>query len=112
MIGASWISGQPRERHASVATTTAKAARGTAATLATEVGFNDALVGLDDAGRSLGDLVAVVENEHDLAQPHHDLHVVLHEEHRLALVAGTADSLQQVVEERAVDAGRWLVEQD
>src|SRR5712692_5805761 len=95
MIGASWTNGQPRERHASVATTTANAATGTPASLATEVGFNDALVGLDDPGRPLGDLVAVVENEHDLAQPHDDLHVVLHEQHRLALVAEAAHGLEQ-----------------
>src|SRR5712691_2300763 len=112
MIGASWTNGQPRERHASVATTTASAATGTPASLATEVGFNDSLVGLDDPGRPLGDLVAVVENEHDLAQPHDDLHVVLHEQHRLALVAEAADGLEQVVEERAVHAGGRLVEQD
>src|SRR5262245_53742426 len=41
--------------------------------LATEIRFNDALVRLDDARRPLGDLLAVVENEHGLAQAHHDL---------------------------------------
>src|SRR5213594_274503 len=112
MIGASWIRGQPRERHASRATTTANATTGTPASLPTEVRFNDALVGLDDAGRPLGNLVAVVEDEHNLAQPHHDLHVVLHEQHRPALVAQPANGLEQVVEQGAVDAGRRLVEED
>src|SRR5438094_7973513 len=102
MMGASWISGQPRERHASIATTTANATTGTPASLPAEVRFNDALVGLDDAGRAFGDLVAVVEDEHDLAQPHDDLHVVLDQQH----------GVEQVVEEGAVDAGRRLVEQD
>src|SRR3989475_19234 len=112
MMGASWISGQPRERHASIATTTANATTGTPASLPAEVRFNDALVGLDDAGRAFGDLVAVVEDEHDLAQPHDDLHVVLDQQHGLALVAQTAHGVEQVVEEGAVDAGRRLVEQD
>src|SRR5881628_52400 len=105
MMGASWISGQPRERHASIATTTANATTGTPASLPTEVRFNDALVGLDDAGRPLSDLVAVVEDEHNLAQPHHDLHdgAVQHEQHRLALVAEPANGLEQIVEQGAVD---------
>src|SRR5262245_4801537 len=113
MIGASWISGQPRERHTSIATTTANATTGTPArSLPAEVRFNDALVGLDDAGRAFGDLVAVVEDEHDLAQSHDDLHVVLDEQHGLALAAQTAHGVEQVVEKGAVDAGRRLVEQD
>src|SRR5262249_28485764 len=112
MIGASWMRGQPRERHARTATTTANANTGILASLSAEVRFNHALIGLDDARRTFGDLVAMVEDEHDLAQPHHDLHVVLHQQHRLALVAETAHGVEQVVEEGTVDAGRGLIEQD
>src|SRR2546426_9908544 len=111
MMGASWISGQSRERHASIATTTANATTGTPASLPAEVRFNDALVGLDDAGRAFGDLVAVVEDEHDLAQPHDDLHVVLEQQHGLPLVAETAHGVEKVVEQGAVSAARRIVEQ-
>src|SRR5438105_15055402 len=45
--------------------------------LASEVRLNDPLGDLDEAGWPLGDLLAVVEHEHHLAEPHHDLHVVL-----------------------------------
>src|SRR5256885_13637731 len=104
MMGASWISGQPRERHASIATTTANATTGTPASLPAEVRFNDALVGLDDAERAFGDLVAVVEDEHDLAQPHDVLHVVLDQQPGLALDAQTPHGVEQVVVDRAVYA--------
>src|SRR3989442_2087119 len=104
MMGASWISGQARERHASIATTTANATTGTPASLPAEVRFNDSLVGLDDAGRAFGDLVAVVEDEHDLAQPHDDLHVLLDQQHGLALVAQTAPRVEPAVREAAVNA--------
>src|SRR5215470_7122535 len=112
MIGASWIRGQPRERHARTATTRANATTGTPASLSTEVRFNHALVGLDDARWAFGDLVAMVEDEHDLAQPHHDLHVVLHQQHGPAFVAQMAYGIEQVVQEGTIDARRRLVEQD
>src|SRR3989442_457981 len=80
--------------------------------LATEVGFNDTLVHLDRARRPLGDLLAVVQHEDGLTEPHDDLHVVLDEQHGLALVSEPAHGVEQVVEERAVHAGRRLVEQD
>src|SRR5574341_851985 len=110
MIGASWTSGQPRERHASAAASAATGPRSASST--TEVRFNDALVGLDHARLPLRDLLAVVEDEHGLAEPHDHLHVVLDEEHGLALVAQPANRVEQVVQQRPVHAGGGLVEQD
>src|SRR5207245_7580341 len=40
---------------------------------ASKVRLDDPLVGLDEAGWPLGDLLAVVEHEQHLAGPHHDL---------------------------------------
>ena len=54
----------------------------------------------------------MVEDEDGLAESHHDLHVVLDEQHGLALVAQAADGVEQVVEQRAVHPRRGLVEQD
>src|SRR5437762_3840748 len=107
MSAMSWISGQPRERHASSATNTTPAAT---TALAAEIGFDDPRIGLDGARRSFGDLLAVIEDEHRLAESHDDLHVVLDEQHRLARVAQPRDSIEQVVEQRAVDAGGGPVE--
>src|SRR3990172_2128712 len=101
MIGASWTSGQARERQASTA---ASAASGRSASpLAAEIRFNDPLVGLDRAGRPLGDLLAVVQHEHGLAEPHDDLHVVLDEEHGLAPLAQLPPPLPQVLQPPSVD---------
>src|SRR6267378_3889426 len=110
MRATSWISGHGSERHASSTAKPPKPARSSA--LATEVGFNDPLVRLDGARRPFRDLLTVVENEHGLAEAHDHLHVVLDEQHGLARVAQPAHRLQQIVEERAVDAGGRLVEQD
>src|SRR2546428_10567832 len=79
---------------------------------ATEVRFDDALVGLDHARRPLGDLLAVVQHEHGLAEPHDDLHVVLDEQDGLAAVAELTDGLEEVVEEGPVHARGGLVEED
>src|SRR3990172_2894059 len=103
MSGASWMSGQPSDRHPKYARSPA---------LAAKISFNDPLVGLDHARRPLGELLAVVEDEDGLAEPHHDLHVVLDQQHGLAPVPERAHGLQQLVEQGPVDTGRRLVEQD
>src|SRR5438477_405734 len=125
MRATSWISGHGSERHASSTATPPKPARSSA--LATEVGFNDPLVRLDDARQPFRDLLAVVENEHGLAEAHDHLHVVLDEQHGLARVAQPAHRLQPLdpgdaVEERrlaravgadeAVDARRLQRQRD
>src|SRR5713101_677176 len=109
MIGASCTSGHPSDRIANH-TTTIEPTSSTSQQLTrltnhvrsegaaeppsastSEVRLNDPLVALDEAGRPLGDLLAVVEHEHRFAEPHHDLHVVLDQEDRAALVAQPAD---------------------
>src|SRR3989442_13493658 len=162
MMGASWISGQARDRQPSPTASTAKRASSAPPThmavfrppssrrlsfrapaspapssrarspaqsvlgevsegavtsapsdaLATEVGFHDTLVHLDRARRPLGDLLAVVQHEDGLTEPHDDLHAVLDEQHGLALVSEPPPGVEQVVAERAVHAGRRLLEQD
>ena len=53
----------------------------------------------------------MIEDEHGLAQPHHDLHVVLDEQDRLARVAKATHGIEELVQQRAVHAGGGLVEQ-
>src|SRR2546426_3797750 len=103
MSGASWISGQPSDRQPSHAPSPA---------LPAKISFNDPLVGLDHARGTLRQLLSVIEDEYGLAEPHHHLHVVLHQQHRPPAVAQGAHGVQQLVEQGAVDAGRRLVEQD
>src|SRR5262245_42062501 len=115
MSGASWMSGHGTDSHARYTTTPASTAHGSHpsdASLAAKVRLDHAFVGLDRSRRPFGDLLAVVEDEHGLAEPHHDLHVVLDEQDRLALVAQAAHGVEQIVQQRAVDAGGGLVEQD
>src|SRR5689334_18711493 len=137
MSGASWTSGQLSERTTSqraitvppaatsavprasqrAAAPPADRARAAAlagagreaGTLAAKVRLDHPLVGLDRGRRALGDHLAVIEDEHRLAEPHDDLHVVLHEQDRASLVAQAPHRRQEVVEQRAVDAGRRLV---
>src|ERR1700730_10983154 len=103
MRGAAETSGQPHERQPRY---NARAA------LAAKIGFNHSLVRLDDARRPLGQLLAMVENEYSLAQPHDYLHIVLHQQHRLAAVAECPHGVEQLIEEGAIHAGGGLVEQD
>src|SRR5436309_5308767 len=79
---------------------------------AAEVGFDDPLIPLDRRGRPFGDRLAVIEDEDVLAHRHHDLHVVLDEQNGPAGGAEPPHRVEQVVEERPVDAGRRLVEED
>src|SRR5947208_2900929 len=79
---------------------------------AAEVGLENALVTLDLGGRPLGDLHAPVHDEDPLAVVHDHVHVVLDDHDRLALPLQPVDVVEQVLEQRAVHAGRRLVEQD
>src|SRR5947208_16478019 len=108
MSATSWISGQPRERHASSATNTTPAAT---TALAAEIGFDDPRIGLDGARRSFGDLLAVIEDEHRLAESHDHLHVVLDEKAGLAGIAQPPHRVEQLVEQRAIHAGGRPVEE-
>src|SRR6266581_985889 len=77
-----------------------------------EVGVEHALVTLDLGGWALGDLDAPVHDEDPLAVVHDDVHVVLDDRDRLAHLLKPVDVVEQVLEQRPVDAGRRLVEQD
>src|SRR5262249_19151306 len=110
MSATSWMTGHASERHARSTVSAPNAA--TTSTLAAEIGLNDPLIALNGSGRPLRDLVAVIENEHGLAEPHDDFHVVLDQQHRLARVSKARDGVQQIVEQRPIDAGRGLIEQD
>src|SRR5215813_7430017 len=113
MIGASWINGHGTDSHARCTTTAASAAASSHpshGSLAAKVRLDHALVGLDHAGRPFGDLLAVIQHEHGLAEPHDDLHVVLHQQDGPALVPQSAHRLEEIVEQRAVHAGGRLVE--
>src|SRR4030095_5037565 len=46
-----------------------------------EIGANDLGVALDLRRRALRDLLAVVQDDDPVAEAHHQLHVVLHEQH-------------------------------
>ena len=62
------------------------------------------------AADAFGDLLAVVEDEHAVAEAHHELHVVLDQEDRRAVAA---DVLEQRAQRRGlggVHSGRRLVE--
>src|SRR3954466_8910838 len=102
MIGASWMSGQSSDFHASHSARPANAAATTATAMrersAAKVRFDHALVGLADPRRPFGDLLAGIEHERRLAEAHPDLHVVLDEQHRLAAVAQAAHGIEQLVE--------------
>src|SRR3972149_271264 len=86
------MSGQPSDRQPRYATLSP---------LAAKIGFNDPLVGLDHARGALSQLLAVIEDEHRLAQSHDDLHVVLDQEDGLPAVPERPDGVQQLVEQGA-----------
>src|SRR5437016_6961132 len=107
----SWLLGGGRkERAARRATTAGRGAKPPSGSR-TKVRFDHALIRLDHAGWAFRDLLAVIEDEHGLAQPHHDLHVVLDEQDRLARVAKATHGIEELVQQRAVHAGGGLVEQ-
>ena len=62
--------------------------------------------------RALGDLLAVVEHQHAVADAHHQLHVVLDQQDRDAVVADASISLPSATRLGGVHAGRRLVERE
>src|SRR5437879_12529564 len=100
MSATSWISGHGSERHASSAANSPKPARRSA--LATEIGLNDPLVGLDGARRPFGDLLPVIEDEHGLAAAHDHIHVALDEQPGLPTAAPPAPRAPQAAATRTV----------
>ena len=78
---------------------------------APQVSFDDTRVVLDLLRRAFGDLLAVVEDGHAVAHPHHDLHVVLDQEDCPSLVAQLADEVRHLGRLARIHAGHRLVEQ-
>ena len=77
-----------------------------------EVRLDHALVRLDLGRRALGDLLAVLEHGEALGDAHHDLHVVLDQQHgQPLLVAHATDERREVGRLLRVHPGRRLVEQ-
>src|SRR6266480_6632810 len=79
---------------------------------AAKVRLDDVRVAADRLRRALGDLLAVVEHDDALRDVHDHLHVVLHEQDRLALRVQHADVVLHLVDHRRVHGRRRLVEQD
>src|SRR3972149_2261657 len=137
MRGPSWAMGQDRERSVRVPARSAPPARtattrraghtayadparsqavatpaAATSTRSPKVRLDHPLVGLDQSGRPLGDLLPVVQDEDLLRNPHHHLHVVLDDEDGLPLGPKLPDRFQQVVQERAVDPRGGLIQED
>src|SRR2546421_1135439 len=77
-----------------------------------EVRLDHLLVALHVVRRAFGDLLAVVEHRHAVAQAHHQLHVVLDEQDGAAVLADAVDELTQHDLLGGVHAGGRLVECD
>src|SRR5438105_3496487 len=77
-----------------------------------QVSLNDAGVGLHLAGRSLRDLLAEVEADHAVGDAHHQVHVVLDDQHRQSeLLVDSAEEDHQVGDLVVVEAAGRLVEE-
>jgi len=77
-----------------------------------QIGFNHFFVFLHFGRRAFGDLLAVVKHGHTVAQPHHQLDVVLDQQDRAVVLADAVDQLAQLHFLGGVHAGRRLIERD
>src|SRR5580692_8434027 len=77
-----------------------------------EVGVEDPAVGPDDVGRACCHDGSGVEHGELIAEPHHELHVVLDDEEGLARRVEFPDAVGDVIDQRQVDPAGRLVEQD
>src|SRR5690349_24084163 len=91
--------------------TTPRSSR-SAPSLPAKVGLDDAGVPPDRRRRPLGDLLTVIEHDDALRDVHHHVHVVLDEQHGLALPMQRQDVLLHLVDHRGIHGGRRLVEQE
>jgi hypothetical protein len=78
---------------------------------AAEIGLAHAAVGVDLGDRAFGDLDAEVEHHHALAQPAHELHVVLDDDEGHAARRDRIERPVQRLGLRRVEPGGRLVEQ-
>ena len=77
-----------------------------------EIGFDDGRVSRDLRRRAFGQKPAAGHDDDAAAEPRHHLHVVLDEQDRLAARVEVEHAVDDQFEQRRVDAGRRLVEQD
>ena len=77
-----------------------------------QVGLDHLLVALHVVRRAFGDLLAVVEHGHPVAQAHHQLHVVLDQQDGAAVLADLVDQFTQHHLLGGVHAGGGLVQRD
>src|SRR5262245_55389631 len=70
--------------------------------LAPKVGLDDPGVAPDGFGGPFGDLLAVVEDDDALGDVHDHVHVVLDQQHGLALAVQAADLLLHLIDHRRV----------
>mmetsp|Transcript_1047 Transcript_1047/g.2758 ORF Transcript_1047/g.2758 Transcript_1047/m.2758 type:complete len:297 (+) Transcript_1047:2737-3627(+) len=77
-----------------------------------QIGFDDLLVALHLGRRALGDLLAVVQHRHAVAQAHHQLHVMLDQQDGAAVLADAVDQLAQHDLFGRIHAGGGLIERD
>src|SRR5262249_9766033 len=70
---------------------TSRSSSSAPAASAAKVGLDHSRVAADRPGRPLGNLLAVVEHDHALGDVHDHVHVVLDQQHRLALAVQGED---------------------
>src|SRR5512136_2145003 len=81
--------------------------------LFSQVGLDDLGVAADLQGGALGDLSAVIEDHDPVADPHHQLHVMLDQEDGNSLVADLPDNLAEGLRLLGVHSrGRFIQEQE
>src|SRR5215472_1230510 len=80
--------------------------------IAAAVGVEHPAVVTDLCWRPGDHRVPVVEDGHLVAQAHHELHVVLHDEERGPLPVQLADALRDGADQGRVHPAGWLIEQD
>src|SRR6185369_12723661 len=78
----------------------------------TEVSLDHFFVLLHVGGRALGDLLAVIEHSHAVAQAHHQFHVVFDQQDGAVVLADPVDQLAQQDLFGGVHAGGRLVQGD
>src|SRR5882762_859565 len=78
----------------------------------TQVGLDDFGIALHFRGTPFGDLLAVIQHQHPVADIHHQAHVVLDEQHGDAAIANRLDQLAKREALRGVHARRGLVERE
>src|SRR5581483_9906009 len=76
---------------------------------AAEIGGDHLRVAADGLRRAAGDYLSELEHDHFVADPEHEAHVVVDEQHRLAGVDEAAQSSAELTALLCVQSGRGLV---